>query len=251
MKTLFLAWQDYQSRCWFPVGRLTFDGKVYTFTYVQGAKQAQHKCGFEPLISFPEWNQVYRSTELFAIFANRVMSKSRPDYQSYLNRFDLSDQNFDFMEFLGRTGGIRQTDNLKIFPCPEADSNGQYRLNFLAHGLRYLPECSVQRLQQLEVAENLRLAHEFHNPHDDKALVLNTEDHHIVGYCPRYLVGNVFDILMRNPKLVKVTVAKVNLPPVQINSRLLCQMTYSGFEGYKPFTKDEYQPLVDDQLLIA
>jgi hypothetical protein len=37
LKTLFLAWQDYQSRLWFPVGRLTFDGEVYTFVYIKGA----------------------------------------------------------------------------------------------------------------------------------------------------------------------------------------------------------------------
>ena len=41
MKTLFLAWQDPTTRAWLPVGRLTFDGKMYTFAYTQGAKEAQ------------------------------------------------------------------------------------------------------------------------------------------------------------------------------------------------------------------
>lgn len=251
LKTLFLAWQDYQSRLWFPVGRLTFDGEVYTFVYIKGAKQAQQECGFEPLMSFPEWSRVYRSTELFAFFANRVMPRSRPDYQSYLSRFNLSTQNLDLMEFLGRTEGERQTDNFKIFPSPQPDNNGQYRLFFVAHGLRYLPECSVQRMEQLEVGEPLWLAHEFHNRHDAKALTLHTKDHHILGYCPRYLVANVFDILMRDPKLVEVKVAKVNLPPSPLKSRLLCEMTYSGFEGYVPFAQEQYQPLTEEDEAIG
>ena len=251
LKTLFLAWQDYQSRLWFPVGRLTFDGEVYTFVYIKGAKQAQQECGFEPLISFPEWSRVYRSTELFAFFANRVMPRSRPDYQSYLSRFNLSTQNLDLMEFLGRTEGERQTDNFKVFPYPQPDNNGQYHLFFVAHGLRYLPECSVRRMEQLEVGKPLWLAHEFHNRYDTKALTLNTEDHHILGYCPRYLVANVFDILMRDPKLVEVKVAKVNLPPSPLKSRLLCEMTYSGFEGYVPFAQEQYQPLTEEDEAIG
>jgi hypothetical protein len=243
LKTLFLAWQDYQSRLWFPVGRLTFDGEVYRFVYVQGAKEAQEKCGFAPLLSFPEWERVYCSTELFAVFANRVMSRSRPDYESFVNQFNLSPESLDVMEFLGRTGGVRQTDNLMVFPYPQPDNQGQYHHYFLAHGLRYLPECSIERMERLEVGDRLWLAHEFQNSYDDKALALNTEDHHILGYCPRFLLGNVFEILMRDPQLVKVTVAKVNLPPVPLKSRLLCQMTYSGFEGYVPLAQKQYQPV--------
>jgi len=40
MKTLFLAWQDYESRSWSPIGRLTFDEKRYQFVYIQGGKKA-------------------------------------------------------------------------------------------------------------------------------------------------------------------------------------------------------------------
>jgi hypothetical protein len=251
LKTLFLAWQDYQSRSWFPVGRLTFDGEIYTFVYIKGAKEAEQKCGFEPLMSFPEWDRVYRSTELFAFFVNRVMPSSRPDYQSFLSRLNLSAQNLDLMEFLGRTGGERQTDNFKIFPCPQPNNDGQYRLSFLAHALRHLPKCSVERIEQLEVGETLWLNHEFQNCHDDKALALTTPDHHIVGYCPRYLVENVFDVLMRDPKLVEVKVAKVNPPPSPLNSRLLCEMTYSAFKEYVPFAQEQYQPLIKENERLA
>jgi hypothetical protein len=61
----------------------------------------------------------------------------------------------------------------------------------------------------------------------------------------------VFDILMRDPKLVEVKVAKVNLPPSSLKSRLLCEMTYSGFEGYVPFDQEQYQPLNDPRLFCT
>lgn len=247
LKTLFLAWQDYQSRSWNPVGRLTFDGKNYEFVYIEGAKEAQKKFGFEPLMSFPEWNKTYRSTELFAFFANRVMSPSRPDYRKHLDRLDLSEQSFDLMEFLGRSEGYRQTDNFKVFPYPNLDSDGKYHLYFLVHGLRHLPKCSMDRIAQLQVGDTLWLCHELQNPYDNEALALTTEDHYHLGYCPRYLSHDVFDLLRRYPSLVEVKVAKVNLPPSPLKSRLLCEMNYSGFEGYVPYAHKTYQPLTKEQ----
>lgn len=82
-KTLFLAWLDPISRYWFPIGRLTFDGGIYQFVYTQGVKEAQEKCAFKPLSSFPRLDEIYTSTQLFPVFANRLMSRSRPDYSSF------------------------------------------------------------------------------------------------------------------------------------------------------------------------
>jgi hypothetical protein len=61
----------------------------------------------------------------------------------------------------------------------------------------------------------------------------------------------VFDILMRDPKLVEVKVAKVNLPPSPLKSRLLCEMTYSRFEGYVSFAQEQYQPLTEEDEVIG
>ena len=56
---------------------------------------------------------------------------------------------------------------------------------------------------------------------------------------------------MRDPNLVEVKVAKVNLPPSPLKSRLLCEMNYSVFEGYVPFTQEEYQPLMEENEVIS
>ncbi|MDF5713038.1 MAG: hypothetical protein PUP93_03910 [Rhizonema sp. NSF051] len=60
--------------------------------------------------------------------------------------------------------------------------------------LRHLPRCAIERINQLELGEKLWLAHEFQNPYDSQALILNTEDHYIIGYSPRYLLTEVFEL---------------------------------------------------------
>jgi hypothetical protein len=60
------------------------------------------------------------------------------------------------------------------------------------------------------------------------------------------VLGNQAFASVRDPKLVEVKVAKVNLPPSPLKSQLLCEMTYSGFEGYVPFAHEQYQPLTQE-----
>lgn len=250
LQTLFLAWQDYESRVWFPIGRLTFDGERYQFVYIQGAKDAEQQCGFQPLISFPKWDQVYYSTNLFPVFANRLMSRSRPEYKSFVERLNISLNEDDPMVLLARSEGKRTTDSLTVFPFPEADESGKYELHFFPHGLRYLPQGAIARIEQFKAGDKLLLANELQNEYDTRALTLNTKDHHIVGYCPRYLLSNIFDILTRNPQLVEVRVERINQFPTPLNYRLLCKMTYSILDNVQPFSQPEYQPIVAEKLTI-
>ena len=50
MTTLYLAWQDADSRRWFPVGRLDADENAeppaYGFSYVGGAREAGKAANF-------------------------------------------------------------------------------------------------------------------------------------------------------------------------------------------------------------
>lgn len=249
VKTLFLAWQDYQSRLWFPIGRLTFDGERYQFVYVNGAREAQQKCGFEPLLSFPGLDEVYSSTYLFPVFANRLMSPSRPEYKRFLERLNLKENNPDPMLMLARSEGKRETDSLIVFPYPKLDEEGKYYLHFFAHGVRHLPPGSIERMNQLKTGDKLWLAHEFQNEYDSKALMLTTEDHYILGYCPRYLINYVFEIVQQQPNYVDVSVERVNLPPTPFQFRLFCKMSYFLLDDVKPFSQEEYQPITQEKLI--
>jgi len=66
---------------WSPIGRLQFDGGIYRFVYTNGARTAH---GFAPFSGMEDLGEVYESAELFPIFANRLLPKSRPEYEAYL-----------------------------------------------------------------------------------------------------------------------------------------------------------------------
>ena len=77
-------------------------------------------------------------------------------------------------------------------------------------------------------------------------MLLCTEDHHIVGYCPRYIVDDVFKLKNKKSELLKVKVERVNPVPATLQLRLLCNMTAEWHEDFRPFSSREYQPLVAD-----
>ncbi|KJH70148.1 DNA-binding protein [Aliterella atlantica CENA595] len=245
MKTLFLAWQDGKSRYWYPIGRLNFDGEMYKFVYTQGMLQAGAKNSFQPLLSFPYLDRVYTSTHLFPIFANRLMPRSRPDYPDFLQWLNIPQHQDDPLAILARSGGQRVTDTFTVFPLPEPDEEGRYYIHFFSHGLRYLPKCSIEKINSLKPEDKLWLAHEFQNLYDFQALTLNTNDHHIVGYCPRYLNNEVLELISVNSDAVDVRVEKVNHSPAPLQFRLLCNITAQWSDELRPFSKPEYQPLVD------
>jgi hypothetical protein len=249
MKTLFLTWQDPESRKWFPVARLTFDGQLYRFVYTNGALEAQHKAGFQPLWSFPRFDQSYESEDIFPLFSNRVMSPSRPEYAEVVEWLSLPQNEPDPMAFLARSGGAKRTDNFELLACPELDEEGYYKFHFLIHGLRYLPPGSIERINQLQTGERLLLACDFQNPFESgdgqpiqsNALILRTADNHIIGYCPGYLLEDAWHLL-QTCEFCEVTVERLN-PDAPLQFRLLGKLTASWPEGFHPFSTWHYQPI--------
>lgn len=76
----------------------------------------------QPLISFPKWDEIYFSNHLFPIFANRLMSRSRPEYKSFVERLNISLEEDDPMILLAWSEGKRATDSLAVFPCPDSSA---------------------------------------------------------------------------------------------------------------------------------
>jgi hypothetical protein len=241
-KTLFLAWKNPLGHSWFTIGRLTFDGNNYKFVYTQGALEAQEKCAFQPLLSFPRLDEVYTSTQLFPVFSNRLMSRSRPDYESFMQWLNINQESNEPFAILARSGGERVTDTLAVFPYPEPEEQGQYHLYFFSHGLRHLSKSAIERINHLELGEKLLLAHLTQNFDNRPALTLNTQDKLLVGYCPQYLYAGVFEILQKNSS-ISVGVERVNKPPTPFQFRLLCKMTGNSSEEFRPFSTNQYQPV--------
>jgi len=118
-KALFVAWRtrDPDHPGWGPVGRLEFEEGIYRFFYTHGAQSLPP--GFQPFAQMDDLEQVYESTELFPLFANRLLSERRPEYDAYLRWSGFEHANPpDPMTILAVTEGQRQTDAVEVFPCP-------------------------------------------------------------------------------------------------------------------------------------
>lgn len=253
-KTLFLAWQDKRNeganrvatRGWFPIGRLDAESDRFSFRYTHGAERAEQEAGFRPLTSFPELHQRYTSDRLFEMFRNRVPSVSRPDYPAMLERLGLPLDETDPFEILAVSGGARQTDNLEAFPRIQRRKDGSFRCRFFVHGWRYMNEAAQARLQALHVEERLSVVLELNNPATGVAIQLQTsDDHHMLGWSPRYLVADLIAAIARAPAQIVATVVRSNPPPAPSNQRLLVQLEGKLPEGVEPMSSSDFLPLVN------
>jgi hypothetical protein len=241
MKKLFLAWQDPKDRSWLPVGCLTVENDNYRFVYTQGAKRSGN---FQPFARMKQLDTIYESKELFPLFANRLLSKSRSEYKNFLKWLDLNENEDDPLSILALTEGIRSTDTLKVFPCPEKQPDGTYHIHFFAHGIRYLPEDAIKLINNLQAGTRLYLMFDIQNTHDPSAIALRTENPiFIVGYCPRYITKDIYKILKeQNSYEVKVLVERVNQDaPIQL--RLLCNITGLWPDDFNPCSTELYEPI--------
>lgn len=211
--------------------------------------KAQAESNFQLLHSFPKADKIYTSSELFPLFANRLMRPSRPDYQDYIQWLNIPQNEVEPIGVLARSGGRKATDTFEVFSCPESNENGLYHIHFFVHGLRYMPECSIEQVKQLQPGERLYLTQDFQNPYDSKALLLRTEQRHNLGYCPRYLAEDICEVLKQNSESVFVYVERVNPAPTPIQFRVLCNMTAQWHNNFSPFSSQDYQPIVDSFLL--
>ncbi|MGD0918024.1 MAG: HIRAN domain-containing protein [Thermodesulfobacteriota bacterium] len=240
MKVVYLAWQNPEDRNWVPVGRLSFENGVYRFVYTKGALRFAN---FIPFGRMTDLCAIYESEELFPLFANRLLSKSRPEYKDFLYWLNVKESEEDPLALLARTGGIRETDSLMVFPCPEKTEENTYHLHFFSQGIRYLPSEIILRINTLTPGHLLYLMPDPQNPNDLFAIALRTEDPPvIVGYIPRYL-NRDFHVFLKEPlRNTRVVVERVNSEaPMQL--RLLCSITASWPEGFKPCSDPDYTPL--------
>jgi hypothetical protein len=238
---LILAWQNPHNREWLPVGRLLYNNNKYLFKYTIGAKR---ETDFMPFGRMTPLDSSHESEELFPLFKNRLLQKSRPEYDNYLNWLGLEkDKNSPFEE-LARTGGIRATDSLQLFAVPKK-RNGKYEVTFFSHGISHLPPFYIERLNHLNQGNKLYLMRDIQNKSDVLALALRTDDPpEIVGYCPKFFVKDFGRLIDSNgADKVEVSVVKVNLEsPLQF--KLLCKFSTNWPDEFAPFADEIFQTII-------
>lgn len=236
---------------WSPVGRVDIDGGIYRFVYTKGAQTAE---GFRPFSGMEDLSAVYTSEELFPVFANRLMPKSRPEYEAFLrwSGFDSGNPP-DPIAILGVTEGIRQTDQIELFPSPVRDSNGCYLNKFFLHGLRYMPDAAKSRILKLKDNEALFPMLDLWNPSDHNAVALRTADGDrlMIGYVPRYLAHDVWKLIEEcGAEYVQTFVHRVNLD-APLQQRLLCRMNACWPANFQPCSEEAFQPIPEKILALT
>lgn len=256
MKTIFLAWQAASSakdpniaRAWFPIGRLDVDASrtLYTFRYTGGALTAQQLAGFSPLDAFPQLQEVYKSGDMFPLFQNRVLSQRRPDYQQFLRRMAIDPSHVDPLDILAISEGRRETDHLEVFPKIQPQSDGRFTCRFFLHGWRHVNPLARSRIGQLNEGDLLRVAVELNNPVTGAAIQLETcDDYVMLGWAPRYFVGDLLSAMAQSHKDICAKIIKVNPEPSPNNQRVLIELSGVLPQGVEPMSSKDYQPLVVD-----
>ncbi|MBI3359233.1 MAG: DNA-binding protein [Nitrospirae bacterium] len=245
-KTLFLAWQDKAlTRKWFPVGQLDVlkSSSLYHFRYIRGAEEAQKQTGFLPLCDFPDFYRSYESSELFPLFKNRVLAPARPDFQAYLKQLNLS-EHADPVEILSVDGGYRATDSFEVFPKIERGEDGAFRCRFFLHGWQqHVNESAQQRLKTLKPDEKLYVTIELTNPATQLAVQIQTEDYHMIGWAPSYLLDELVQALAAAPSDYKAKVVRINEVPAPSKQRVLVELSGHWPANYAPMTTQKFQPL--------
>lgn len=243
MKSLFVAWRPAapEGAGWRPVGRLEYDGHLYRFCYTGGAR----KPGFRPFPQMERLEQVYESEDLFPLFANRLLSQSRPEYEAYLRWSGFDPENPpDPIVVLGVTEGIRQTDAIEVFPCPAPDADGCYLNKFFLHGIRWLPPAAVERIGNLVEGERLKLMLDFQNDHDPQAVAVRTEIERMqIGYVPRYLAHDVWQLVQQcDADFIELSIERVNRD-APLQNRALCRMRACWPDDFQPCSGDDFVPI--------
>jgi hypothetical protein len=183
---------------------------------------------FVPFAAFPDYGAVYRSTELFRFFTDRIASTAAADYDQLIAALGLTRRDATPVELLARSWGSAPHDTIQVVPEPVRVPGGVETMPFLASGVRHVtegqPAVITARVERLKREAVLSLKDEPDNPSSERAIVLEC-DEGPVGWMPAYLLDYVHK--QRGEKEVRVSVLQSNGADVPWHLRLLCLLEVS------------------------
>lgn len=239
-RDLLVLWQHPETRAIEVVGRLQFDGEAYTFGYTNSSA-AVFAAGFRGLPGLRDPSCLYRSEDLFKVFAQRSLDPARADYSRHLEQLGL-DEEATPLEQIVRSGGRRVADTIQLLEVPR-EHQGLITSTFLAHGVRHVPKKPLyftENYTQISGTEHERaigslksggaLGHrlEQFNKSNPQATVLTSPAGTPVGYIPNVLVAGVRTLIDSNAE-VRFTTIRVNGPDAPPHLRLLVRLSASNF----------------------
>ena len=208
--------RDPDTRRYRAVGFLTHRDGGYGFAYLL---RELERNDFRPLpgLGRDTRNPVW-SSNLFPVFAERVISSRRPDRAASLTALGLGPDAAPF-EVLVRSHGQRVGDTIELLPAPDLAAGDSVSFTFLTHGVRYLPEENQARITSLVRGERVLLRADSRNPVNARAQLVTDKGDVELGWLPDPLI-EVVDVV----EDCELTVERANGPEVGFHFRLLVRL---------------------------
>ena len=234
---LVVAWQHPGSRLISPVGLLEHSPEIYRFRYLRRAAELPD---FQPFLSFPAWERAYTSRWLFPLFAQRVMSPRRPDFQQFLRQLDL-DEDATPWEQLARSEGRSSGDTVQVFPIPVVHDDRTTMCRFLVHGIRHV---TGGRLPPLQPGDPLALHDDVRNEVNPAAVLVETSSGAPLGFVPDLLLEHLCEVRAAESQM-RLSVEHVNGPEAPPHLRLLARLEGRVLPGYQPMTGPRWETFAE------
>ncbi len=222
IKILYVTWQAPDTKSWHVVGRLFQRGdSIYGFNYTKGALNSEKFTAFSGM---DDLKTTYLSANLFPLFLNRILSVKRPEYPDFIRWLGFESKEVEPIDFLARSGGMRETDNLQIFKKLRLDDKGCFSHTIFVHGIKYLNDSARKRINKLSRGEELFLCLDLQNQYDQNAVIVRAENPaEIIGYCPRYIASDICRILKSDESTISIKVEAFS-ESAPVNYKLMCKL---------------------------
>ena len=174
------------------IGELIKNEDGYLFHYVNPELDSALDKNFTTYPGFPNYNEEYKSEELFPNILGRLPNKKRDDYIEIGNYYDLESNSNNF-GILKQTKGRLITDSFEF--VTEFDKN---KIEFEIAGTRYSKELAKNK-NKIKNDSNLILELVEYN-NEPAVKILTKVDNKLIelGYVPRYYAKEVANLLKDN-----------------------------------------------------
>lgn len=208
MDEVYVSWQNPDSREWHIIGRLRRSGDSYIFNYTRGATKSEI---FQPFSGMENLESEYYSEDLFPFFANRILSKKRPEFKEYISWLGLKENDIDPLKILTRSEGTRGTDSYQVIKKFKWDENGFFKHSFFSHGIRHFHSSTKDLITELNIGDPVFLCLDKQNIFDKNAVLIRTENpKHLIGYVPKFLSSCISTIISDESNTIKTIIKNIS-----------------------------------------
>ena len=181
LEHLFVIWRAPVEGRRHVIGELWKQGAgEFAFAYAEDLAFAS-LAGFTPLPAFPEIRtkgSPYHSRYLFSIFAQRIPSPSRPDYEAMLAAWGVEHADSQ-LTVLAASGGALQTDSLELAEFRASTDDLCKPLEFRMSGERHFEDA-----KKLSAGDVVTFRRDMTNPIDEHATFVCDREGRPLGYVP-------------------------------------------------------------------